>query len=109
MNCQSINILFNFAMVYCSLSFTLPSTNFPTVLANGAEQVVFSYLVFHDEDFLDGGALADDAFDLGPSVKAAHDGPDFGLVDGVNDAVIAQVCVQRHDGDVVLESSERGY
>ena len=82
--------------------------NCQSVLGNGAEVVVLSYLVFHDEDFLNGGALADDALDLGQSVKAAHDGPDFGLVDGVNDAIIAQVCVQRHDSDVALESSERG-
>jgi hypothetical protein len=77
-------------------------------LDNGLRRT-WSYLVFHDEDFLNGGALPDDTLDLGPGVEAAHDGTDFGLVNGVNDAVITQVRVQRHNGDVVLESGESGY
>ena len=63
-----------------------------------------AYRILHDDDLLDGLAFRQHWLDLGPGVEAAEKGLDLGFVDGVDDAVVAQVGVDRHDGQVVLEA-----
>ena len=64
-------------------------------------------LIFHDYDLLDGVAILQNRLYFLPGVKAAQKCLDLSLVDGVHDAVVAEVGVQRHDRDVVLESGVR--
>ena len=61
-------------------------------------------LIFHDYDLLDGVAILQNRLYFLPGVKAAQKCLDLSLVDGVHDAVISQVCIDRDDADVVLES-----
>ena len=68
---------------------------------------LLGHLILHDHDLLDGPTLRNDALDLRPGVEAADESSDLSLVDGVHDAVVAQVGVQRHDRDVVFESGVR--
>ena len=58
-------------------------------------------LIFHDYDLLDGVAILQNRLYFLPGVKAAQN---LSLVDGVHDAVVSQVCIDRDDADVVLES-----